>query len=189
MLDSIHVYVHLRIFILNYDSINLGVAESNSRGNLQDREMKRMANSTFTAHLTSTDMAKIHSITLGGYQSTAVCPPPMTKDFPGTTSPHQLFLASIGACVNLVFEIALEKARIKLLDLHSEIVGHYDTDEESGQSRFTVIEVTTKATVTKGVNGRKVRRLYEVAHDNCPIGNCLIGSCVKLVTNLDIAFR
>jgi len=58
---------------------------------------KTMGNSTFTAHLTSTDMSKIHSITLGGYQSTTVCPPQMTKDFPGTTSPHQLFLASIGA--------------------------------------------------------------------------------------------
>ena len=148
-----------------------------------------MGNSTFTAHLTSTDMPKVHSITLGGYQSTAVCPPPMTKELPGTTSPHQLFLASIGACVNLVFEIALEKARIKLFDLHSEIVGHYETDEKSGQSRFIAIEVMTKASIQKGVNEKKVQRLYEVAHENCPIGNCLIGSCVKLVTNLEIAFR
>jgi uncharacterized OsmC-like protein len=148
-----------------------------------------MGNSTFTAHLTSTDMSKIHSITLGGYQSTAVCPPQMTKDFPGTTSPHQLFLASIGACVNLVFEIALERAHIELFDLHSEIVGHYQTDDESGQSRFIVIEVTTKATIPKGVNEKRVQRLYDVAHDNCPIGNCLIGSCVKLGTNLEIAFR
>ena len=148
-----------------------------------------MGNSTFTAHLTSTDIPKIHSITLGGYQSTAVCPPPMIKDFPGTTSPHQLFLASIGACVNLVFEIALEKAHIRLFDLHSEITGHYDTEEESGQSRFSAIEVDTKVKIAKGVNEKKVRRLYEVAHDNCPIGNCLIGSCVKLVTNLDITHR
>ncbi len=148
-----------------------------------------MGNSTYTAHLTSTDMPKIHSITLGGYQSTAVCPPPMTKDFPGTTSPHQLFLASIGACVNLVFEIALEKARIKLYDLHSEITGHYETDEKSGQSRFTAIDVTTKVTLEKGVNEKKVMRLYDLAHDNCPIGNCLIGSCVKLVTDLDITYR
>ena len=148
-----------------------------------------MGNSTFTARLTSTDMPKIHTITLGGYQSTAVCPPPMTKDFPGTTSPHQLFLASVGACVNLIFEIALEKAHIDLIDLHSEIVGHYDTDEESGQSRFNTIEVDTKVSVPKGVNEKKIRRLYEIAHENCPIGNCLIGSCVKLVTNLDITFR
>ncbi|MFX1604314.1 MAG: OsmC family protein [Promethearchaeota archaeon] len=148
-----------------------------------------MGNSTFTAHLTSTDMPKIHSITLGGYQSTAVCPPPMTKNYPGTTSPHQLFLASIGACVNLVFEIALEKAHIELFDLHSEITGHYETVEESGQSRFTAIEVETKITIPKGVNEKKVLRLYEVAQDNCPIGNCLIGSCVKLVTNLDITYR
>ncbi len=147
-----------------------------------------MGNSTFTAHLTSTDMPKIHSITLGGYQSTAVCPPLMTKDFPGTTSPHQLFLASIGACVNLIFEIALEKAHIELFDLHSEIVGHYETDAE-GQSRFTTIRVDTKATVPEGVNERKIRKLYKLAHTNCPIGNCLIGSCVKLVTNLEIAFR
>ena len=155
---------------------------------VMDRE-SIMGNSTFTAHLTSTDMPKIHSITLGGYQSTAVCPPLMTKDFPGTTSPHQLFLASIGACVNLVFEIALEKARIELLDIHSEIVGHYDTDEESGQSRFTTIHVSTKVTVAEGVNEKKIRKLYKLAHANCPIGNCLIGSCVKLVTNLDIAYR
>ena len=148
-----------------------------------------MGNSTFTAYLTSTDMPKIQSITLGGYQSTAVCPPTMIKDFPGTTSPHQLFLASIGACVNLIFEIALEKAHIKLFDLHSEITGHYDTNEESGQSRFTAIDVATKVTVPKGVSEKKVQRLYEVAHDNCPIGNCLIGSCVELGTSLDIYYR
>ncbi|MFW9911943.1 MAG: OsmC family protein [Candidatus Thorarchaeota archaeon] len=147
-----------------------------------------MGNSTFTAHLTSTDMSKVHSITLGGYQSTAVCPPTMTKELPGTTSPHQLFLASIGSCVNLVFEIALEKAHIKLFDLHSEIVGHYDTDEE-GQSRFNRIEVDTKVTVPEGTKENKIRRLYKVAYSNCPIGNCLIGSCVKLATNLEIAFR
>ena len=148
-----------------------------------------MGNSKFTAHLTSTDMPKIQSITLGGYQSTAVCPPTMIKDFPGTTSPHQLFLASIGACVNLIFEIALEKGHLKLFDLHSEIVGHYDTDEESGQSRFTKIDVNTKVTVSTGANEKKIRKLYKLAHTNCPIGNCLIGSCVKLVTNLDIAYR
>ena len=91
--------------------------------------------------------------------------------------------------MNLVFEIALEKAHIKLHDLHSEITGHYETDEKSGQSRFTAIEVATKVTLEKGANEKKVMRLYDLAHDNCPIGNCLIGSCVKLVTDLDIAYR
>jgi uncharacterized OsmC-like protein len=151
--------------------------------------MKTLSNSPFTAHLTATDVAKIHTITLGGYQTAAVCPPPMAKENPGTTSPHQLFLASVAACVNLVFEIALEKARISLIDLHSDISGDYETDEKSGQSRFTTIQIDTKVTVPIGVNDRKLERLFDVAHDNCPIGNCLIGSCVKLVTNLTIAHR
>ncbi|NHI83578.1 MAG: OsmC family peroxiredoxin [Candidatus Thorarchaeota archaeon] len=151
--------------------------------------MKTMGNSTFTAHLTKTEVPQIHTITLGGYQSTAVCPPPMTKECPGTTSPHQLFLASIGACVNLVFEIALQKARVDLLDLHSEIVGHYETDDKSGESRFTTIEIHTRATVPKDVDEKKIQRLFDVAHKNCPIGNCLIGSCVKLVTELVVSYR
>jgi len=148
-----------------------------------------MSSSTFTAHLTSTDVSKIHTITLGGYQTAAVCPPPMAKENPGTTSPHQLFLASIGACVNLVFEIALEKARIECMDIHSEITGDYETDEETGQSRFSIISIDTKVTVPKNASDSKVERLFEIAHENCPIGNCLIGSCVKLVTNLTISHR
>ncbi|MFW9843483.1 MAG: OsmC family protein [Candidatus Thorarchaeota archaeon] len=145
-----------------------------------------MGNSTFQAKLKKTGTPKIHSITLGGHQSTTVCPPPMLGDHPGSTSPHHLFLASIGACVNLVFEIALEKARVELKDLESVITGDYETDEETGTSRFESIKVTTNVTIANGVKEEKIQRLFEVAHKNCPIGNCLVGSCVKLITELNI---
>ena len=148
-----------------------------------------MAISTFKAHLTRTDIEKVQTITLGGYQTTAVCPPPLAKENPGTTSPHQLFLASIGACVNLVFEIALEKARINVIDLTSEIHGEYETDDKTGQSRFITIIIDTKVIVSKGSSEKKIQRLFDVAHHNCPIGNCLIGSCVKLLTNLRVSFQ
>ena len=148
-----------------------------------------MGNSTFNAKLGKTTTPKIHSITLGGHQSTTVVPPPMLNDQPGSTSPHHLFLASIGACINLIFEIALEKAHIECLDLDSDITGNYVTDEETATSRFETIEVTTNVTVPKGTKESKIQRLFEVAHTNCPIGNCLVGSCVKLVTQLNITFQ
>ena len=148
-----------------------------------------MANSTFHSSLGKTQTPKIHSITLGGHQSTTVVPPPMLSDQPGSTSPHYLFLASVGACINLIFEIALEKARIELFELDSDITGNYVTDEETATSRFESIEVTTNVTVPKGTNEHKIERLFEVAHTNCPIGNCLVGSCVKLITNLNISFK
>jgi uncharacterized OsmC-like protein len=148
-----------------------------------------MGNSTFTAKLGKTSTPKIHFITLGGHQSTTVVPPPMLVDHPGATSPHHLFLASIGSCINLIFEIAMEKARIEVLDLDSEISGNYVTDEETATSRFESIEVSTNVTVPKGTNEHKVERLFEVAHKNCPIGNCLVGSCVKLITDLKISFK
>ena len=148
-----------------------------------------MGNSTFNAKLGKTSTPKIHTITLGGHQSTTVCPPPMLGNHPGSTSPHHLFLASIGACINLIFEIALEKARIDLFDLDSDITGHYVTDEETATSRFETIEVSTNVTVPKGTNEKKIQRLFEVAHTNCPIGNCLVGSCVKLVTQLNIEYQ
>ena len=148
-----------------------------------------MGNSTFHAKLKKTETPKIHQITLGGHQSTTACPPPMLKDHPGSTSPHHLFLASIGACVNLVFEIALEKARVELIDLDSEISGDYETDEETGTSRFESIKVTTNVTLSNGVKEEKIQRLFEVAHKNCPIGNCLVGSCVKLITELNIKYN
>lgn len=147
-----------------------------------------MTNSSFNARLSKTEVDKVQTITLGGYQSTAVCPPSMAKDNPGTTSPHQLFLASIGSCVNLIFEIALEKARIKISSLHSEINGDYETNEETGQSTFTTIFIDTTITVPEGTNEKKLHRLFDVAAQNCPIGNCLIGSCVKMLTNLSILF-
>jgi len=148
-----------------------------------------MGNSTFHAELKKTGTAKIHSITLGGHQSTTVCPPPMIAEQPGSTSPHHLFLASIGACVNLVFEIALEKARVEVIDLSSEITGDYDTDETTGTSRFESITVTTNVTLPRGTNEDKIQRLFDVAHKNCPIGNCLVGSCVKLITELNIDYK
>ena len=148
-----------------------------------------MGNSTFQAELKKTGTPKIHSITLGGHQSTTVCPPPMIGEHPGSTSPHHLFLASIGACVNLVFEIALEKARIDLIDLDSVITGDYETDEETGTSRFESIKVTTNVTLANGVKESRIEKLFEVAHKNCPIGNCLVGSCVKLITELNITYK
>ena len=148
-----------------------------------------MGNSTFQAELKKTGTPKIHSITLGGHQSTTVCPPPMIGEHPGSTSPHHLFLASIGACVNLVFEIALEKARIDLIDLDSTITGDYETDEETGTSRFESIKVTTNVTLANGVKESRIKKLFDVAHRNCPIGNCLVGSCVKLITELNITYK
>jgi uncharacterized OsmC-like protein len=148
-----------------------------------------MGNATFQAKLQKTATPKIHQVTLGGHQSTTACPPPMLGDHPGSTSPHHLFLASIGSCINLIFEIALEKARIELLDLDSEITGHYVTDEETATSRFETIEVCTNVTLKNGVKEERVQKLFEVAHKNCPIGNCLVGSCVKLVTQLNIKYQ
>ena len=113
----------------------------------------------------------------------------MVREHTETTSPHHLFLASIGSCVNLVFEIALEKARIELIDLSSTITGDYETDEATGKSQFTTINIDTRVKVPKGVSESKLERLFEVAHSNCPIGNCLIGSCIKLVTNLEIVYE
>jgi uncharacterized OsmC-like protein len=152
-------------------------------------EGKNMGNSVFTAKLHSTSAEEIHGITLGGNQSTTVCPPPLLQQHPGSTSPHHLFLASIGSCVNLVFEIALRKAHLDVLEISSEINGHYETDDASGMSRFTTIEINTKVTVPKGVKEERLLKLFDMAHTNCPIGNCLVGSCVKLVTSLEVIYK
>jgi uncharacterized OsmC-like protein len=148
-----------------------------------------MANSVFTAKLHSTGAEKIHAITLGGHQSTTACPPPMLPDYPGSTSPHHLFLASIGACINLVFEIAIRKAHLEMVDIKSEIRGNYETDEDTGTSRFSTIEIDTEVTVPKGVSEERLQKLFEMSHKNCPIGNCLIGSCIKLVTSLKVTYK
>jgi len=148
-----------------------------------------MGNSTFQVKLDKTETSQIQMITLGGHQSTTVCPPPMLGDHPGSTSPHHLFLASVGSCVNLIFEIALGKARIEVFGLDSEISGDYETDESTGISRFEAIKVNTNVTVAEGTNEKKVQRLFEVACSNCPIGNCLVGSCVKLLTELNVKYQ
>jgi uncharacterized OsmC-like protein len=148
-----------------------------------------VSDAVFTAKLHATRADKIHAITLGGHQSTTVCPPPMLTEHPGSTSPHHLFLASIGACINLVFEIALDKSHIKVSSIESEIRGIYETDDDSGMSRFTTIEINTEVTVPEGVKQKRLQKLFEMAHSNCPIGNCLIGSCIKLVTNLTVKYE
>lgn len=148
-----------------------------------------MATSTFSAKLDKTSTPQVHSITLGANRATAVCPPPLLANVTEATSPHHLFLASIGACVNLVFEIALSKARIEVIDLHSEITGDYETDDETGVASFTTIHINTNVVLPEGTPANKAERLFEIAHKNCPIGNCLVGSCVKLVTNLNISFQ
>ncbi len=148
-----------------------------------------MGNSTFQVNLGKTGTSKIQSITLGGHQSTTVCPPPMLGDQPGSTSPHHLFLASVGSCVNLIFEVALEKARVEVLGLNSDISGDYETDDSTGISRFESIKVNTKVIVPEGTNEKKILRLFDVAHHNCPIGNCLVGSCVKLIAELNVEYK
>lgn len=148
-----------------------------------------MGNSIFTAKLHDTSAKRVQAITLGGHQSTTVCAPTMMGDHPGSTSPHHLFLASIGACVNLIFEIALERARLQLIHIESDIKGNYETDEETGMSRFNTIEINTHITVPKGTKEQRLQKLFDVAHNNCPIGNCLIGSCVKMVTNLEVTYQ
>lgn len=148
-----------------------------------------MGNSTFIAQLRKTATPKIHGVSLSESNMVAVCPPAMVKDHPGATSPHGLFLASIGGCVNLVFEIALEKGHIELLDLESEIIGDYETEEDTGRSYFTAITIKTKIVVPEGSNEKRIHKLFETAKENCPIGNCLVGSCIKMITDLEIVYE
>jgi len=143
----------------------------------------------FKAKLERTSVPEIHHITLGGYQSAAVCAPPNLANHPGTTTPHKLFLASIGSCVNIIFEIACGKGRIEVLDLTSDITGTYETNGETQLSYFTDIYINTKVTVPNGVADKKVQRLFEIAVKSCPIGQCLEGSCVKLIENLEVIHR
>jgi organic hydroperoxide reductase OsmC/OhrA len=111
-------------------------SDSNSTIRISLFRGKEMASTVFTSKLHSTSAEKIHSITLGGNQSTTVCPPPMLQEQPGSTSPHHLFLAAIGACVNLVFEIAIRKAHLELIDISSDIKGHYETNDETQMSQL-----------------------------------------------------
>lgn len=118
-----------------------------------------------------------------------MCAPPELTNHPGTTTPHQLFLASIGSCVNIIFEIACSKGRIEVLDLTSDITGDYEVDEETQLSAFTAIYINTKVTVPKSVADKKVRRLFEIAVNSCPIWQCLVGSCVKLIEKLEVIHK
>jgi uncharacterized OsmC-like protein len=152
-------------------------------------ESKKMGNKTFKAKLARTTVPEVHHITLGGYQSAAVCAPPKLGELPGCTTPHQLFLASVGSCVNVIFEIALGKARIEVIDITSEITGEYKEDEETKKNYFTAIHVDTVLTVAEGIKKEKLERLFEIAHTNCPIGNCLVGSCVELKPKLTIKYQ
>ncbi|TFF86711.1 OsmC family peroxiredoxin [Candidatus Thorarchaeota archaeon] len=148
-----------------------------------------MGSATFKERLRKSNTPKIHGVSLSESNMVAVCPPPMVGDHPGATTPHGLFLASVGGCVNLIFEIALEKGHIELLDLESEIIGDYETDEDTGRSQFTAITIKTKITVPEGSNEKRIHKLFDTAKDNCPIGNCLVGSCVKLMTDLEVVYK
>ena len=147
-----------------------------------------MATKTFKAELERNGV-KNHGITIGNGQSLAVVPPPMMADTPHTTSPHQLFLASVGACINLVFEIAMEKAHLELIDIKSHITGDYETDEDTARSAFTAVNIDSHVTVPEGVKEARLQKLFEIAVSNCPIGNCLVGSCVKLNEQLTVHYQ
>ena len=147
-----------------------------------------MGSKTFTAELKKSGMKK-HNITIGNNQTLDVVPPPDLDDNPKTTSPHHLFLASIGACIKLIFEIAIEKAHLELIDIKSEITGDYETDEETARSSFVAVHIDTTVTVPEGVKEKRLKKLFELAVNNCPIGNCLVGSCVKLNEQLTVQYK
>lgn len=160
-----------------------------SDGYPKHKELIIMANTTFTAQLHNTDKEKVHNITLGGNKTTNICPPPEIDEHEDSSSPHHLFLASVGGCVNLVFEIALRKGHIEFSDIKSDISGEYVTDEDTQRSAFESISIDTTVTVPEDANEKRIKKLFDMAKDNCPIGNCLLGSCVKLVTNVNIEYE
>jgi uncharacterized OsmC-like protein len=151
-----------------------------------------MEEKKFTATLHRTTVPEIHSINLGkgGFHGATVCAPPNADSNPGCTTPHQLFIASVGTCVNIIFEMAVAKARIKVLDLTSNIEATYETNEDM-QSYFTDVHVNTTITVPKGTNKDKIQRLFDIATKNCPIGNSLQGAdctCVDLKSTLVVRY-
>lgn len=147
-----------------------------------------MSKKQFKVELGQTGVSRIHQVSVGPYHTVTTTPPDMVPEYPGTTSPHHLFLAAIGTCVNLVFEIALERGHIKVIDLNSEIIGDYETDEKTTRSAFTKVTIKTHLIVPEGTKSDRINKLFEIAKSTCPIGNCLEGSRVKIETVLDIDF-
>jgi len=153
-------------------------------------EMNLMSK-TFHATLIRTGAEQIHRISLdtGGFHGASVCAPPKLEGYPGCTTPHQLFLAAVGSCVNIIFEMACSKARVEVLDLTSNIRGDYETEEKTQRSYFTSVVVDTTITVPKDTKESKVQRLFQIATTNCPIGNSLQNpdcSCVDLNSKLTV---
>ncbi|MCF2136563.1 MAG: OsmC family protein [Candidatus Thorarchaeota archaeon] len=143
---------------------------------------------TYKIELGQTGVSSIHQATVGPYHTVTVTPPDMVPEYPGTTSPHHLFLAALGTCINLVFEVALDRGRIDVIDLTSEVEGTYETNDTTRKSYFTEIRVKTRVIVPEEMKEERIRKLFEIALNGCPIGNTLLGSRVKIVPELDIVY-
>ena len=153
------------------------------------QEIKILGNVTFTAKLNKTGTEKMHQITLNDTMKVNVVPPPMVAENADRVSPHSLFLASIGSCVNLIFEIAMGKAHLELIDINSTITGDYVTDESTQKSYFNAVNIDTEIVVPEGVNENRLKKLFEMAKNNCPVGNCLVGSKCELNAKVKITYK
>ncbi len=125
---------------------------------------------------------------LGPDNTVVVTPPDAVGNVSGATCPHNLFLASIGTCINLVFQAALRRGRVPAEDVRSVVTGVYERDESTGRSRFVRVEVRTTVVVSEGISERRVRHLYDLACRNCPIGNTLEGARLALEEHLEIVY-
>lgn len=96
---------------------------------------------------------------------------PAFRGNPDLMNPEQLLLVAASSCQLLSFLAVAARARVDVLKYEDEAEG--EMPEDDVPVRITRIRLAPRITLAEGTDVAKVRRLVELAHEQCYIANSL----------------
>ena len=113
---------------------------------------------------------RTHTVVPAGTPPLTLSSDPAFRGDPGLPNPEQLLLAAASSCQLLSFLAVAARSRVDVVGYHDDATATMPEGERP--TRITEIVLHPRITV-RGADPLRVRRLIDLAHDQCYVANSL----------------
>jgi organic hydroperoxide reductase OsmC/OhrA len=117
------------------------------------------------------DSDKPARTTMSGISEAEIGSPPEYGGNPSSLNPEEMLVASVNACIMLVFYHFAEKFKVEVASYRSDANGRVEKTKNG--LRFTNVEVRAKVSLGNASSAAKIQELAQLAEKYCLVSGSL----------------
>jgi organic hydroperoxide reductase OsmC/OhrA len=133
------------------------------------------------------DSGKPAKTTMSGISEAEIGPPPEYGGNPSSLNPEEMLVASVNACIMLVFSHFAEKYKVEIVSYRSDANG--EVEKTKNGLRFTNVEVRAKVSLGSPESAAKIEEIAQLAEKYCLVSGslaCPVQYYVEVVESMNL---